>query len=294
MQHCKISIKCFRNIPSILRCYVGYCRTSINYWRQVSPVITRVFSIQDVAPTVLFVAQYRLKRPRWRTLWEVEISIKPRNHETGLRPSRRRLQPSLVRKTKRNRESSYEVVGEYKVSRLRTVVRGRRGEVLSWMVATGGCNYRIEHQKCRDVTKGTLPVGLKVCELFTGVGVYISRVEEGSVAERAGLRPGDTILEVNGTPFRAVTHEEALKVSNIAQNSTPLEKKTKRNLVLYFKLKSQSIILSRHVCTFHVLPQHPFPLKVSVSTGKLAPGSFSLIKTSSNNLGQKSITLLFT
>lgn len=48
--------------------------------------------------------------------------------------------------------------------------------------------------------------------LFIGVGVYISRVEEGSVAERAGLRPGDTILEVNGTPFRAVTHEEALKV----------------------------------------------------------------------------------
>ncbi|XP_076290607.1 whirlin protein dyschronic isoform X4 [Lasioglossum baleicum] len=43
-----------------------------------------------------------------------------------------------------------------------------------------------------------------------GVGVYISRVEEGSVAERAGLRPGDTILEVNGTPFRSVTHEEAL------------------------------------------------------------------------------------
>lgn len=34
------------------------------------------------------------------------------------------------------------------------------------------------------------------------------------MAERAGLRPGDTILEVNGTPFRAVTHEEALKVSS--------------------------------------------------------------------------------
>lgn len=59
----------------------------------------------------------------------------------------------------------------------------------------------------------TRPLVSKVCELFSGVGVYISRVEEGSVAERAGLRPGDTILEVNGTPFRAVTHEEALKVS---------------------------------------------------------------------------------
>ncbi|KAG8287406.1 Deafness, autosomal recessive [Homalodisca vitripennis] len=47
-----------------------------------------------------------------------------------------------------------------------------------------------------------------------GVGVYISRVEEGSVAERAGLRPGDSILEVNGTPFTAISHEEALKASH--------------------------------------------------------------------------------
>ncbi|XP_050309092.1 whirlin isoform X2 [Anthonomus grandis grandis] len=45
-----------------------------------------------------------------------------------------------------------------------------------------------------------------------GVGVYISRVEEGSVAERSGLRPGDSILEVNGTPFTGISHEEALKM----------------------------------------------------------------------------------
>ncbi|XP_073986522.1 whirlin protein dyschronic isoform X2 [Rhodnius prolixus] len=43
-------------------------------------------------------------------------------------------------------------------------------------------------------------------------GVYISRVEEGSVAERAGLRPGDSILQVNGTPFTSISHEDALKV----------------------------------------------------------------------------------
>ncbi|CAH0557525.1 unnamed protein product [Brassicogethes aeneus] len=43
-------------------------------------------------------------------------------------------------------------------------------------------------------------------------GVYISRVEDGSVAERAGLRPGDSILEVNGTPFTGISHEEALKM----------------------------------------------------------------------------------
>ncbi|XP_070064019.1 whirlin isoform X3 [Drosophila virilis] len=45
----------------------------------------------------------------------------------------------------------------------------------------------------------------------SGLGVYISRIEENSVAERAGLRPGDTILEVNGTPFTSINHEEALK-----------------------------------------------------------------------------------
>lgn len=52
----------------------------------------------------------------------------------------------------------------------------------------------------------------RLCSVVAGVGVYISRVEEGSVAERSGLRPGDTILEVNGTPFTAIGHEEALKV----------------------------------------------------------------------------------
>ena len=51
-----------------------------------------------------------------------------------------------------------------------------------------------------------------------GLGVYISRIEEHSVAERAGLRPGDTILEVNGTPFTSISHDEALKV-NLTQIS---------------------------------------------------------------------------
>lgn len=46
-------------------------------------------------------------------------------------------------------------------------------------------------------------------------GVYISRVEDGSVAQRAGLRPGDVILEVNGTPFSGLSHEDALKVRNL-------------------------------------------------------------------------------
>lgn len=56
--------------------------------------------------------------------------------------------------------------------------------------------------------------GFVIVEL--GVGVYISRIEEESVAERAGLRPGDTILEVNGTPFSGMTHDEALSVNELS------------------------------------------------------------------------------
>jgi whirlin len=47
----------------------------------------------------------------------------------------------------------------------------------------------------------------------TGVGVFISRVEEGSIAERVGLCPGYTIVEVNGTSFSGMTHEKALAVN---------------------------------------------------------------------------------
>lgn len=52
-----------------------------------------------------------------------------------------------------------------------------------------------------------------------GHGVYVSRIEEGSLAERAGLRPGDSILEVNGTPFGSLSHDEALKVQFSLNNS---------------------------------------------------------------------------
>lgn len=54
---------------------------------------------------------------------------------------------------------------------------------------------------------------LCILPFLDNVGVYISRVEEGSIAEKSGLRPGDSILEVNGIPFTNISHEEALKVS---------------------------------------------------------------------------------
>uniref|UniRef100_UPI00398F1178 whirlin n=1 Tax=Pristiophorus japonicus TaxID=55135 RepID=UPI00398F1178 len=45
-----------------------------------------------------------------------------------------------------------------------------------------------------------------------GVGIYVSLVEQGSLAEKEGLRVGDQILRVNDKVFDKVTHGEAVKV----------------------------------------------------------------------------------
>ncbi|KPP66807.1 hypothetical protein Z043_114654 [Scleropages formosus] len=45
-----------------------------------------------------------------------------------------------------------------------------------------------------------------------GVGIYVSLVEPGSLAEKEGLVVGDQILKVNDKVFDRVTHAEAVKV----------------------------------------------------------------------------------
>uniref|UniRef100_A0A3B4TGH8 Whirlin n=1 Tax=Seriola dumerili TaxID=41447 RepID=A0A3B4TGH8_SERDU len=45
-----------------------------------------------------------------------------------------------------------------------------------------------------------------------GVGIYVSLVEPGSLAEKEGLRIGDQIMKVNDKVFDKVTHAEAVKV----------------------------------------------------------------------------------
>ncbi|XP_042193488.1 whirlin [Callorhinchus milii] len=45
-----------------------------------------------------------------------------------------------------------------------------------------------------------------------GVGIYVSLVEQGSLAEKEGLQVGDQILRVNDKLFEKVTHGDAVKV----------------------------------------------------------------------------------
>ncbi|XP_057354957.1 whirlin isoform X6 [Manis pentadactyla] len=55
-----------------------------------------------------------------------------------------------------------------------------------------------------------------------GVGIYVSLVEPGSLAEKEGLRVGDQILRVNDKSLARVTHAEAVKVNLVLGNGRSL------------------------------------------------------------------------
>ncbi|XP_061655036.1 whirlin isoform X5 [Phyllopteryx taeniolatus] len=55
-----------------------------------------------------------------------------------------------------------------------------------------------------------------------GVGIYVSLVEPGSLAEKEGLRIGDQIMKVNEKVFEQVSHAEAVKVNLVLDDGRSL------------------------------------------------------------------------
>ncbi|XP_028391019.1 PDZ domain-containing protein 7-like [Dendronephthya gigantea] len=51
-----------------------------------------------------------------------------------------------------------------------------------------------------------------------GLGIYVSKVDRGSVAEHAGLQVGDLILNVNGTSFESIAHQDAVNLLKSQQH----------------------------------------------------------------------------
>ena len=45
-----------------------------------------------------------------------------------------------------------------------------------------------------------------------GIGIYVSMVDEGGMAQKQGLLPGDLLMEVNDVSFNKISHSEAAKV----------------------------------------------------------------------------------
>ena len=48
-----------------------------------------------------------------------------------------------------------------------------------------------------------------------GVGLYVSSADENSATEKEGVLLGDHVIQVNGTKFDGLTHEQAVKVTKI-------------------------------------------------------------------------------
>ena len=48
-----------------------------------------------------------------------------------------------------------------------------------------------------------------------GIGIYVSHVEEGSIAWQCGLEPGDQILTLNGESFRKISQKDASEVRRV-------------------------------------------------------------------------------
>ena len=45
-----------------------------------------------------------------------------------------------------------------------------------------------------------------------GIGIYVSMVDEGGMAQKQGLLPGDLLMEVNDVSFHKISHANAAKV----------------------------------------------------------------------------------
>jgi S1-C subfamily serine protease len=65
-------------------------------------------------------------------------------------------------------------------------------------------------------------LGLKVADAKEGPGAYVGSVREGSIAERAGLKPGDTIVEFSGRPISSAAELEQLASLRPAGQPTSL------------------------------------------------------------------------
>ncbi|XP_042336493.1 whirlin [Sceloporus undulatus] len=92
---------------------------------------------------------------------------------------------------------------------LSTTIDGTASSLASWGVETLRGEVRhvtLKRHKAQEGLGFSIRGGSE-----HGVGIFVSLVEPGSLAEKEGLRVGDQILKVNDKPLDKVTHAEAVK-----------------------------------------------------------------------------------
>ena len=65
-------------------------------------------------------------------------------------------------------------------------------------------------------------LGLKVTDAKDGPGAYVGGIREGSPGERAGLQPGDVIIELSGRPVSSVGDLEQIAARRVSGQPTSL------------------------------------------------------------------------
>lgn len=92
--------------------------------------------------------------------------------------------------------------------------------------------YECEPRLITMTTKKNTNLGISLMG-GNAVGIYVHDVQKSSLADNAGMRKGDQILEYNGADLRRVTAEQAAN-----EISKPVEKVT---IVVQHNLKSKSV-----------------------------------------------------
>ena len=89
--------------------------------------------------------------------------------------------------------------------------------ILLVAVAVGGVVWqRLSAPSAQSVTVGTAELGLLL--LDTDDGVSVLGVQERSIAEQAGIRPGDVLLQFNETSLRTAETLDTLLMHGSGEN----------------------------------------------------------------------------
>ena len=79
---------------------------------------------------------------------------------------------------------------------------------------------RLQRMAARHRQGGGL--GLRVTDASNGPGAYVGSVREDSPGERAGVQPGDVVVELSGRPVSSVADLEQIAARRVAGQPTSL------------------------------------------------------------------------
>ncbi|XP_076856671.1 PDZ domain-containing protein 7 isoform X2 [Brachyhypopomus gauderio] len=84
-----------------------------------------------------------------------------------------------------------------------------------------------------------------------GLGIYVSKVDAGGLAEQGGIKMGDQILSANGVSFEDVTHNRAVEVLKSQSHVTLIIKETGRYPAYQEILAKYNCLDKRSSGTYH-------------------------------------------